>query len=216
MEENKNPINENESGKEEIASAEEIKEITEEEVSEKPKKKSAMKEVLEWVQAFAIAAVVAFLIKNFVFTVVRVDGQSMYSTLHHNDRMIVWRLGYEPENGDIVVFKSRATDNNYWIKRVIATEGQHVKIDFERNEVYVDGVKIKEPYINDDKSGDPMQFYPQQHQYIDVEVPKGCVYVMGDNRNQSRDSRAIGTVSVDSILGKAKLRFWPFKSIETY
>ena len=129
--------------------------------------------------------------------------------------MVVWRLGYEPEAGDIIVFKSRATDDKYWIKRVIATEGQHVKIDFDRNELYVDGVKIDEPYINDDKSGDPMM-QSQGFIYTDIEVPKGCIFVMGDNRNHSSDSRIIGPVSTDDVLGKAKVRFWPFSEATLY
>ena len=125
-----NNYNENEK-----VNSEEIIYEAEEQKNEKPAKKGMMREILEWIQAIAIAAVLAILIRNFVFTVVRVDGQSMESTLKHNDRMVVWRLGYEPEAGDIIVFKSRATDNRYWIKRVIATEGQHVKIDFDKNTI---------------------------------------------------------------------------------
>ena len=213
MEQNNYPVGENNEN-EKVNSEEVIREVKEQE-TEKPAKKGMMREILEWIQAIAIAAILAILIRNFVFTVVRVDGQSMESTLKHNDRMVVWRLGYEPEAGDIIVFKSRATDDRYWIKRVIATEGQHVKIDFDRNELYVDGVKVDEPYINDDKSGDPMM-QSQGFIYTDIEVPKGCIFVMGDNRNHSSDSRIIGPVSTDDVLGKAKVRFWPFSEATLY
>ena len=91
------------------------------------------------------------------------------------------------------------------------------KIDFEENSVYVDGEKIDEPYINDDPmSGDNMEYSPHRDMYTDLTVPQGCVFVLGDNRNHSSDGRYIGPVSVDSIEGEAKLRFWPLGSIEVY
>jgi signal peptidase I len=108
----------------------------------KKAEKSVQREILEWVQAIVIAVVLALVVRTFVFTVVRVDGASMEPTLQNNDRMIVWRLGYEPKAGDIVVFKSQATNNDHWIKRVIATEGQTVKIDYKTNSVFVDGEKM--------------------------------------------------------------------------
>ena len=178
---------------------------------EKNSKKSFKKELLEWVQAIAIALVLALLIRNFIFTVVRVDGQSMEPTLWHNDRMIVWRLGYEPKNGDIVVFNPPGyEDNIYWIKRVIATEGQTVEIDYSENSGYVDGEKLDESYL-----GEQMLSLP----HLEIEemtVPEGCVFVLGDNRNHSTDSRVIGAVSTDRIIGEANLRFFPFNSIQTY
>ena len=172
--------------------------------------KSVMKEIFEWVQAIVIAVVLALVIRSFIFTVVRVDGQSMEPTLQNNDRMIVWRLGYEPKTGDIVVFNPPGHDKNvFWIKRVNATEGQHVEIDYNTNSVYVDGEKLDESYL-----GEPMQNLGFQYQETDV--PEGCVFVMGDNRNHSSDSRVIGTVNEEFILGEAVLRFWPFTNVETY
>lgn len=184
---------------------------------EKPKK-SVGKEVLEWVQALAIAAVVAFFLQTFLLMVVRVDGESMMSTLSNNDRMIVWKLWDDPEQGDIVVVKSAQTKNNYWIKRVIATEGEHVRIDYDENAVYVDGVKLDEPYINQCHcsicAGDPM--IKNGGTYTDLVVPKGCVFVMGDNRNHSADSRIEGPFNVDAVKGEAILRFWPLSEISVY
>ena len=185
--------------------------LTQETVKEDKKpEKSAGKEFLEWVQAIVIAVVLALVIRNFVFTVVRVDGSSMEPTYQNFDRLIVWRLGYEPENGDIIVFNPPGKpENEYWIKRVIATEGQHVEIDYAANAVYVDGEKIDEPYLGEimlDKG------YPVE----ELDVPKDCVFVLGDNRNHSSDSRVISAFSQDRIVGKAVLRFWPFNKIKTY
>ena len=181
----------------------------EEEAAASSNKKSAKKELLEWVQAIVIAVVLALLVRNFIFTVVRVDGQSMEPTLQHNNRMIVWRLGYEPQEGDIVIFNPPGYEKNiYWVKRVIATEGQHVEIDYPSNSVYVDGEKIEEPYL-----GERMQNMPT---LTEIDVPEGCVFVLGDNRNHSTDGRVIGPISKDSIIGEAVLRFWPLTNMDIF
>lgn len=178
---------------------------------EEVKGKSFKKELLEWVQAIAIALVLAILIRSFIFTVVRVDGSSMEPTLWNNDRMIVWRLGYEPKAGDIVVFNPPGyEDNIYWIKRVIATEGQTVEIDYIENSVTVDGKKLDESYLGEEMA------YMSHLEIKEMTVPEGCVFVLGDNRNHSTDSRIVGAISTDRIIGKANLRFFPFSAIETY
>lgn len=185
-------------------------------------KKSFGRELLEWLQAIVIAIVLAVVIRNFIFNVVKVQGDSMEATLQNNDRLVVWRLGYSPEQGDIVVFNPPGQgDNVFWIKRVIATEGQEVKIDLKNNSVTVDGEKLDEYYINDCQcnecgmyGGDDM--IDRGFSYLDLTVPEGCVFVMGDNRNHSSDGRIIGPVSENSIIGKAVLRFWPAGKIKTY
>lgn len=192
----------------------EVEEVVVEVETEKPKK-SAKRELLEWVQAIAIAVVLAIVVRQFLFTVVRVDGQSMEPTLQHNDRMIVWRLGYNPDEGDIIVFNPPTQDPNakkvFWIKRVIATEGQVVEIDYNTNSVYVDGEKLDEDYL-----GEAMLNPGADFDFNGKPVPEGCVFVMGDNRNHSTDSRFVGYVSEDSITGKAVVRFWPLNKISLY
>ncbi len=179
-----------------------------EEISEAVTKKSLQREILEWILSILIAFILAFVIRQFIFTVVRVEGASMQPTLSNNDRLIVWRLGYSPDNGDIIVFQQAG--NLPYIKRVIATEGQTVDIDFVHHKVYVDGQELNEDYILEPTviSGDVV--FP-------VTVPEGCVFALGDNRNNSRDSRfeSVGMVTRDEIIGRAIFRFYPFNAIST-
>ncbi len=175
-------------------------------------KKSAVREIIEWVQAIAIAVVLALVVRSFFFTVVKVDGQSMEPTLQHSDRMIVWRLGYNPEAGDIVIFNPPNQEKNiYWVKRVIATEGQTVKIDYNTNSVYVDGEKLEEDYL-----GEEMYEPMVDHDITEITVPEGCIFAMGDNRNHSTDSRFVGCIAEENITGKAVVRFWPFTNMDIF
>lgn len=181
-------------------------------------KKSFGREVLEWVLAIVLAVAVAAVIRTFLFTVVRVDGHSMDNTLADNDRLIVWRLGYECQQGDIVIFAPPIAENEnknmfnriYWVKRVIAIGGQHVEIDYSDNAVYVDGEKLDEEYIPD------IMIPPVETSAISsIDVPEGYVFLLGDNRNRSRDCRYIGAVPESTVVGKAVFRFWPFNAIGT-
>ena len=129
--------------------------------------------------------------------------------------LLVWSLGYEPKQGDIVVLNKTTVEHLGGVaivKRVIATGGQTVDIDYESNSVYVDGVLLDEPYIRepmDDITADPNR--AQTH----FEVPEGEIFVMGDNRNNSDDSRdiRIGSIDEDYILGKAVFSLLPFDTI---
>lgn len=175
--------------------------------------KGIMAEIFEWIQAIAVAVVIAMFLRTFIFTMVNVDGTSMVPTLHDGDRLVVWRLGYNPEVGDIIVFRPKNSPQSPYIKRVIAVEGQTVDIKFNESgvcDVYVDGQKLNEEYINEpitlSKIGD--QKYP-------IVVPEDHVFAMGDNRNHSFDSRwqQVDVVSEDSIIGHALFRFWPLNDI---
>ena len=207
------------------------------------KEKSILKEIWEWVYTLAIAITIALLIKGFVFDVVRVDGSSMFPTLVDNDRLIVTKLGYTPHQGDIIIldstYKNReeyydriATEEGkeelsaidkflkkrdmpsslktkYYVKRIIALPGQ--TIDLVDGKVYVDGEELDEPYYNGTTvSIDPTVEYP-------VTVERDNVFVMGDNRNHSKDSRSseLGQVPYDAILGKSQVRIWPLNAIGT-
>ena len=179
------------------------------EAAEAVKKGSVQKEIFEWVQAIVIAVVLALIIRSFIFTVVRVDGQSMEPNLHNNDRMIVWRLGYEPKQGDIIIFNPPGYAKNiYWVKRVIAMGGQHVEIDYATNSVYVDGEKLDESYLGE-------EMLPQST-LTEVDVPEGSIFVMGDNRNHSTDGRVIGPIEKERIVGRAVWRFWPLNNMTIF
>lgn len=167
------------------------------------------KEMKEWLQAIFFAVVIGFVIINYIFCTVRVEGSSMVPTLHHGDRLIVWRLGYEPQNGDIVVLEPPIYNvDDHYVKRVIATEGQTVQII--NNHVYVDGEVLEETYIQGEVSALGSKYELPQI------IPQGACFVLGDNREHSTDSRSFGLVPNDHIMGKVKLRIWPLNQLEVF
>ncbi len=180
-------------------------------VEDSKKEKSTFNDVIEWLEAVAIAVMVVLLVFTFVLRQVVVEGDSMFPTLENGDRLLITHLFYTPKQGDIIVVNCEGENklNKTIIKRVIATEGQEVNIDFENAVVTVDGVALEEDYINALTTRNDGAFkYP-------VTVPENCVFVMGDNRNHSTDSRSpeVGFLSVDDVLGKAFFRLTPFNKI---
>lgn len=156
----------------------------------------------EWLESIIVAIVIAIIIKAFVFETVLVDGHSMLPTLRDRDRLAVVKIGYlfdGPGYGDVVVFRYPADPSLIFIKRVIALEGDRVEIKNHR--VYVNGTRLDEPYINEK----PIMDYPE------AVVPPNTVFVLGDNRNDSRDSRYpdVGFIPIRNIRGQAVGRMWP-------
>lgn len=158
----------------------------------------------EWVQCIVTALVTCILIFVFLGRTIEVQGPSMQQTLTEGDRLIVSNFLYTPKYGDIVVLRKQSFKEDPIIKRVIATEGQTVDIDFEAGIVYVDGVALKEDYTAS-LTYDPEDFVGP------VEVPEGHIFVMGDNRNHSTDSRdsRIGVIDRRYVIGKALMRITP-------
>ncbi|MFY9178094.1 MAG: signal peptidase I [Caldicoprobacterales bacterium] len=159
-------------------------------------------DIKEWIQAILIAIVVSIIIRMFLFETTLVYGKSMESTLHDRDRVIINKLIYQfnlPKRGDIVVFKNPENTKENFVKRVIGLPGDTIEIVDEK--VYVNDELLDEPYINEPTKGD----FPK------VEVPPDTIFVMGDNRNSSQDSRnpKVGFVPIDNVIGKAQLRIWP-------
>ena len=166
------------------------------------------KNAYDWIQCLASALIVCVVIFIFVARVIDVKGTSMYPTLNNQDKMLVSDLFYTPKTGDIVVFKKDQYDpERALVKRVIATEGQEINIDFDRGIVYVDGVALEEDYITE-LTTTKLDFIGPQT------VPDGCVFVMGDNRNMSTDSRKseIGMVDNRLIIGKVYCVIFPLSS----
>lgn len=147
------------------------------------------------------------LLFTFVARVIVVSGPSMESTLWERDLIFVWALGYEPKQGDIVVLTQEHYQEDSIIKRVIATGGQRVDIDYGTGTVYVDGEALQEDYINE-----PMRLPGWGEGVNHVEVPQGCIFVMGDNRNHSADSRHpdIGIVDTRCVIGRGLAVLFPF------
>lgn len=172
--------------------------------TENTKKQKNEAEVFEWLQCIVSALVLCILVFTFLGRHIGVIGSSMVPTLEEGDGLIISNLFFTPEYGDIVVLRKDTFAEYPIIKRVIATEGQTVDIDFEAGIVYVDGEALDEPYTNS---------LTTVHEDFEEEitVPAGCIFVMGDNRNRSTDSRtsSIGCVDTRYIIGKALWRITP-------
>ncbi|MEC2076999.1 signal peptidase I [Metabacillus fastidiosus] len=178
--------------------------------------KKKRNEFLDWVIALGIAFLVVGAIRYLFFTPIIVDGESMMPTLHTQDRMIVNKLGYkigEPERFDIVVF--HATEEKDYIKRVIGLPGDHV--EYKDDTLYINGKKYDEPYLDEYKKelldGPLTESFTLEERTGKTTVPEGEIFVMGDNRRYSKDSRQIGTVPIDEVMGKTSFVFWPLSDV---
>ncbi|QKS71457.1 signal peptidase I [Paenalkalicoccus suaedae] len=170
------------------------------------------RETFEWMKVIMIALVLAFLLRQFFFAPIVVDGQSMMPTLGDRDRMIVNKIGYtvdSPDRFDIIVFHAEV-DKDY-IKRIIGLPGDHIA--YRNDTLYINGEPFDEPYL--DAYKEEAAFLPLT---IDFEledvslydrVPPGHYFVMGDNRQYSKDSRHIDVVEESEIVGQANVIFWP-------
>lgn len=180
------------------------------------KKKS---EWIDWLKTLLIALGLAFVVRTFLFAPIVVDGPSMLPTLHDRDYIIVNKFSYyfqEPERFDIVVFHASAQKD--FIKRVIGLPGEHVAV--EDNVLYIDGKPVDEPFLDEEKkqlksyqtltNDFTLEELPGGHQV----VPEGYVFVLGDNRGNSTDSRMLGVIPIDEIVGKTSFLFLPFDRMQ--
>ncbi len=171
--------------------------------------------IYELFEMVVISVAAIFIIFMFVGKVAVVNGNSMLQTLKNNDKLFVWELFYTPKQGDIIVCQSEYKDREALVKRVIAVEGQKIKIDSANWAVYVDGILLDESdyvnYIPDMAMGNG--------NWLDGEftIPEGKVFVMGDNRTASLDSRAadVGIIDENWIMGKVVYRLFPIGSLGT-
>ena len=170
----------------------------------KKKKQEENSDTYDWMQSVVTAFLFCVIVFAFFVRIIGVIGQSMEPTFHEGDSVIISRLFYEPKQGDIVVLRKLSFQEEPIIKRIIATEGQTVDIDFETGIVYVDDKPLAEPYTAE-VTRMPLDFDGK------ITVPENSVFVMGDNRNHSTDSRSrsLGFVDERYIMGKVLFRLLP-------
>lgn len=177
-------------------------------LTEETKQNTWKSDLYFWLQALVMVLAVMILIFTFVGRIIVVDGISMEPTLYHGDLLLLQSVGYTPKQGDVVVLTKEFEDaDGPIVKRVIATGGQHVVIDYDAGTVTVDGQVLDEPYIKE------VMMQPPEESITDILVPEGSIFVMGDNRNHSSDSRnmTLGAVDERYVLGQALWVFFPFQ-----
>ncbi len=165
-------------------------------------------EIKDWVISIIIAVVLAFFIRYFIVELYMVEGPSMRPTLINGERLVVNKFIYrlqEPKKGDIVVFRYPRDPSRDFIKRVIGVAGDTIEI--KDGKVFLNGQLLNEPYILERTRGS----------YAAATIPDGHIFVMGDNRNNSEDSRFrdVGFVSLEMLKGKAVMVFWPLDQMKT-
>ncbi|MCI6653014.1 MAG: signal peptidase I [Ruminococcus sp.] len=163
--------------------------------------------VFDWTKSIVTIMFIMLFILTFFFRIVNVDGDSMKNTLLNDEKLIVTSFMYTPADGDIVVISHGQHLDEPIVKRVIATEGETLKIDFDKQKVYVNDKLIDEPYISSEiVRGDSV---------IPEIIPEGKIFVMGDNRAISNDSRfnQVGLIDVKDVIGKAQFRILPLDKI---
>lgn len=182
-------------------------------MQEQEKQTAKGRDLYEWVQSLVGSVLVVVAIFTFVIRMMGVDGHSMLNTLQHGDRLLVVNsmLYHDYKYGDIVILRKNGVfDDDAIVKRVIAVEGQTVDIDFAEGIVYVDGEALEEDYIREPT-------YTAEGTEFPLTVPEGSIFVMGDNRNGSSDSRdyRLGTVDTRYVIGKAAFLIFPGPDYET-
>ena len=179
------------------------KKLKKDEQKEKPKK-SIKREIFEWIMVFVVAAALAFVVRTFIFEPVRVDGSSMLNTLTDGEYMIATKYDYllgDPERFDIVICNyPNTSDGMYRVKRVIGLPDE--TIELRAGELYVDGVHIEQDF----------DMTPNEAYFGPYTVPPGHYFVMGDNRNNSKDSRSamVGALARDQVKGHVRAVVFPF------
>ncbi len=198
------------------SSPEELYEEKEDEKEAEDESPSAAANFFDWIKSFLFSLTVVIFVFTLLFRGVTVNGNSMLPTLHSGEYLIISNLFYEPKPGDIVVVQSPHYKDGTepLIKRIIATEGQTVRINFKTWEVWVDDVLLEEDYIIKEESAimNYENMYPNKKGIAETVVEDNCIFVMGDHRNDSLDSRSedVGQIDEHYIMGRVLLRITPF------
>ncbi len=198
-------MNENESGKKLLELKDENPKIKRRQLAE-----GLRKELREWIISFAAALVLVIIIRSFLFTVIRVDGPSMSDTLLDGDVLFVNVLDMklnQPERFDVVICKYPNRTDQY-VKRVIGLPGDTLSV--RGGVLYINDQPIEEPFLSDART---VRFDKASNSFGPVRIPEGCYYVMGDNRDDSNDSRNVGMLTEDMFIGKVEYIIFPFNRV---
>ncbi|MBB4826105.1 signal peptidase I [Sporosarcina luteola] len=170
-------------------------------------KKETKSEIMSWIKSLAIAFVIVFVVRQFLFAPVVVSGQSMEPTFESNNRVVISKI-HKLDHFDLIVFHAPGSKEDY-IKRVIGLPGDTVEM--KDDQLFINGKAYDEPYIEANKE----KIFKDQKltEDFEVTVPEGQLFVLGDNRRNSTDSRMIGCIEESSVVGKVEFRFFPFNSI---
>ncbi len=183
---------------------------------EEPKKEllstKAKKEIREWTVAFVSALAIVLVLRSFLFTIIRVEGPSMSDTLLDGDMLFVNVLDVRlngPERFDVVICRYPGKDDQY-VKRVIGMPGDTLSV--RGGVLYINDQPMEEPYLSDSRT---VRFDKDSNSFGPVRIPEGYYYVMGDNRDDSNDSRSVGLIAEDMFIGKVEYVIFPFNRIDT-
>lgn len=175
------------------------------------------KEGIEWMKAFGIGIIIFVFIRTFFFSNYIVEGESMMPTLQDGNKLVVNKLGYhisDLNRFDVIVF--HATEKEDFVKRIIGLPGD--KIEFMDDQLYINGKAFQEPFLSEYKQESPGIKLTEDFRLEEItgesRVPDGKLFVMGDNRLGSMDSRHFGFISVNQVVGKVDLRYWPIEELD--
>ncbi|UYZ23126.1 signal peptidase I [Mesobacillus jeotgali] len=175
------------------------------------------REGLEWIKAFALGMIIFVFIRIFFFSNYVVEGESMLPTLEDGNKVVVNKLGYETEDlerFDVIVF--HANEEEDYVKRVIGLPGE--KVEYREDMLFINGKKVNEPFLKQYREQSPGGYFTGDFTIEDLtgveRVPEGKLFVLGDNRLGSWDSRQIGFISEDQVVGKVNLRYWPLEEMD--
>lgn len=175
------------------------------------------KEGIEWIKAFAVGIIIFVFIRTFFFSNYVVEGESMMPTLENGNKLIVNKIGThigELHRFDVIVFHHSKEED--FVKRVIGLPGD--KIEYHDDELYINGEKVSEPYLDKYRKEALGSMLTGDFTLMELTgtetVPEGKLFVLGDNRAKSWDSRHYGFVSIDQVVGKVNLRYWPIEEMD--
>ncbi len=177
------------------------------------------REGMEWIKAFAIGVIIFAFIRTFFFSNYVVEGESMMPTLQDGNKLVVNKVGYQVsdlERFDVIVFHANAKED--FVKRIIGLPGD--KIEYRDDQLYINGHKRKEPFLSAYKKESPGIKITGDFSLKEItgedKVPEGKLFVLGDNRLGSWDSRHFGFISINQVVGKVDLRYWPLNEMDVH